>query len=432
LSLKQGANSGKYIPIAFREVIQMNEQFIQSIRNLNPNPPLRDKEIEDFYVPRPQKSYNFLKAYLLSEGNPKIPVTGPIGVGKSTELNVVKKSLENDFIIISPQSEDMFGKEEMGNISFYVLLIREMLKKIEKEKISEDLSINDSIFRNYQYEKNVRKGYSGNILVELSRFSLSEIKEKRFYDYLKGETESLYALCWAIGDCLNTHHKKRLLFVLDDFEKLDVKVIEEIFVNHSREIKELPFSLIFTYPLVLSYSDKIRIFRENYEKALYLYPVNVEGRLKNPNREAISFFKQVMQKRAPNIKFEKGLMEKMALYSGGIIRSFLHLARNTVRNAMIDEQDMVNSQNFQMELQSAREAYFRIINEEDYNGISKYLKHKETVIPGLERYINQDIILEHRDKEGIWYQINPIIEPLVVKFYDRKQKEKLFDQGRTI
>jgi len=129
----------------------MQEQFIKAIGNLNPNTPLMDKEIEDFYVPRPDNPYDYLKTYLLSEKNPKIPVTGPIGVGKSTELNVIRKNLEETFFIISPQPEDMAGKEEMGYISFIILLIREMVKMPEGGISSLKEYGIESIFASYSY-----------------------------------------------------------------------------------------------------------------------------------------------------------------------------------------------------------------------------------------------------------------------------------------
>ncbi len=112
----------------------MTNSLLEALKNLNPNTPLRGKEIEAFYVPRPDNPYKRLKTYILSEENPKLPLTGPIGVGKSTELNVIKKGLEDTFLIISPEPEEMAGKEDMGYVSFLFLLVREMLQHIDTTK----------------------------------------------------------------------------------------------------------------------------------------------------------------------------------------------------------------------------------------------------------------------------------------------------------
>jgi len=405
----------------------MKEQFIQAIRNLNPNTPLTGKEIEDFYVPRPDNPYSYLKNYLLSEETPKIPVTGPIGVGKSTELNVIRKSLEETFLIISPQPEDMIGKEEMGYISFIFLLIREMLKIPGVEIPSKMKAVlEDSEDKELKLERFLERLIDPK---KILTFSLSENSEKERYNHLRGYQDTLHSSLSLIQNSLEKKYNKKVLFIFDDFEKLDPKVIEEIFINYMGYIKKIPFPIIFTFPLVLSYSPKIQLMQNYYEKPLYLYPIDVENRESSQiNEESIKFFQEVLKKRATDVSFQKWIVEKIARSSGGLIRIFLNLARNTVNNALMDNDDIINTQHVERELQSARESYFRLLTEEDYNNISKYTVSRDAVIPGIEKYLVQDIIFEHRDQNGIWYQINPLIKPLVEKYKQRRSKEREFQR----
>jgi len=403
----------------------MKEQFIQAIKNLNPNTPLMGKEIEAFYVPRPDNPYSYLKNYLLSEETPKIPVTGPIGVGKSTELNVIRKNLEETFLIISPIPEDMAGKEEMGYISFIFLLIREMVKISGEGETLKEPGF-DSIFSSYQV---IRKAQNriGN-LEDIIHISLSEKKEKEVYTFFNDFQDALFSSLSLIKNSLEAKYNKKVLFIFDDFEKLELKVIEEIFINHRDRIKEIPLPIIFTFPLVLSYTPQIQAMQNYYEKPLYLYPISVTNRMSSaPNKESINFFQEVLEKRAVEIPFQNGIVETMALSSGGLIRIFLNLARNAVRNALMDNDDTVNAQHLERELQSARESYFRLLTEEDYTKIMPYLAPVEAVLSGIEKYLMQDIILEHRDQDGIWYQLIPLIAPLVGSFIQRRKMESMFN-----
>jgi len=409
----------------------MKEQFIQAIRNLNPNTPLTGKEIEDFYVPRPDNPYSYLKNYLLSEETPKIPVTGPIGVGKSTELNVIRKNLEESFLIISPIPEDMAGKEEMGYISFIFLLIREMVKITGGEKIPLKEYGIEPIFASYNYERIAKERHLERHPdhKEIFTLSLSENREKEIYNYLNRYQDGLYSSLSLIKNSLEKEYNKKVLFIFDDFEKLEPKVIEEIFINHSDRIKGIPFPIIFTFPLVLSYSPKIRLIQDYYEKPLYLYPIDVERRASSQsNEESIKFFQEVLEKRAFKVSFQTGIVEEMARSSGGLIRIFLNLARNSIRNAMMDNDDMVKTEHLERELQSSRETYFRLLKEDDYVKIKPYLTPNDAVPSGIEKYLIQDIILEHRDQDGIWYKIIPIITPLVNIFFERRGMESMFNK----
>ena len=405
---------------------EMPGNFLEAMRNLNPNPPLRGKEIEEFYVHRPDNPYKYWINNIYSEKNAKLPVTGPIGVGKSTELNRIIKDLQEEFLVISPEQEDLQGREGMGYVSFLILLIREMMKIVGDWSKFGIFGLNP-VFANYQYEKAYSKERFPDHR-EILNYPLSEETEKTLYDFLRFHQEKLFASLSLIKNYLEEEHKKKIIFIFDDLEKLEKKVVEDIYISHGKEIKNIPFTIIFTYPIELSYNMNIRIMQDLYEKPLYLFPVSVEGRNGKPNNAGMEFFQKVLNKRAPDISFQPGVVEKMALSSGGLIRTFLHLARNSVRNAKMDEDDMVRAEHLERELLSARESFFRIITEDEYDKISKYTILQDAVVSGMEKFISKDIILEHHDEEGIWYQINPIIDPLVKKFIIRRDKEKEFNK----
>ena len=81
------------------------QNLAEVIRYFNPQQPLRDKPLRDWYIDRPGNPLAQMRTYLqglaLHDTPVKILFTGHTGSGKSTALNKLAEEIKNQFFIVS-------------------------------------------------------------------------------------------------------------------------------------------------------------------------------------------------------------------------------------------------------------------------------------------------------------------------------------------
>ncbi len=81
------------------------KHLAEVIRYFNPQQPLRDEALKEWYIDRPGNPLAQMKTYLqglaLNDVPVKILFTGHVGSGKSTELNQLAEAIKNQFFIVT-------------------------------------------------------------------------------------------------------------------------------------------------------------------------------------------------------------------------------------------------------------------------------------------------------------------------------------------
>jgi AAA ATPase domain len=200
---------------------------------------------------------------------------------------------------------------------------------------------------------------------------------------------------------------------------------EQIFINHSDQLKRLNCHVIYTVPISLAYSRRQTLLEERYKPVDVLPMLMVKDESNHPCETGMEKLKQLILKRFHSIDksltlgniFETtAAVDKICEMSGGHVRHLMHLMKAALKHT----KDLpIPDRAVQRAISELRETYNREIDGNEW----AYLVKVDTDKAILERddvfrsLLFRRCILEYRylDDEGgivVWHDIHPLIRGL--------------------
>lgn len=294
--------------------------------------------------------------------------SGHTGSGKSTELARLKKNLEDNYYIITARIGEKYSLPSIDYRQVVFFCVTQLIEVAEKNKATLDNDEEENIlswFDERWVEETKKQGYGvgveggtgigflKNIYLKVSGkiYSGGETKEK-VSRHIEERLDQLRLNMLTIVKAINKKiAPKKLLLILEDLDKLeDRDQARKIFIEHSRQLLDIPCSIIFTFPIVLWY-DQTGLFNYPIRYILPMIPVSeapAGGDLSDRDRkskaeEGRKILTQIVYQR---IDENAGLIEPEALTyminkSGGLIRDLFYLLREAALGAKIDNREQI-------------------------------------------------------------------------------------------
>jgi AAA ATPase domain len=383
---------------------------------------------------------------LRSEGVTCQLYSGHRGAGKSTELLRLKQYLEDNHyrvVYFAVDDEDLEPEDtEYGDV--LIACARQLIKQLNPAKPNEkttmgrlrtwsdklwrtlhDLGLTELSLEEFSYETpdlglgkvsttiktDIAKRQQIRRQVELDADSLINILNQLIRDALSGETSD------------------RLVLIVDNLDRVVEKFdpasgrsnYEQIFVNHSDDLKALDCHLIYTVPIPLVYSFQATAMEERYKPAEVLPMVMVKTSDGQPCLKGVGVMKDIIQRRfraadqrldLVDMFEEMAAVEQLCLMSGGHVRNLMNLMKATLQNT---ETLPIQNRAVKRAMSELRDTYRRTIEESDWALLARVYLDK-TIINDDEhrKLLFQRCILEYwclnEDEEEVkWHDIHPLI-----------------------
>ena len=232
-----------------------------------------------------------------------------------------------------------------------------------------------------------------------------------------------------IKDALNGAPSDRLVLIADNLDRVVEKFdpdsrrsnYEQIFVNHSDDLKALDCHLIYTVPIPLVYSFQATAMEERYKPVEVLPMVMVKTQDGLPCPKGIEVMKDIIQRRfraadqgldLVDMFEEMAAVEQLCLMSGGHVRNLMNLMKATLQNT---ETLPIQNRAVKRAMSELRDTYRRTIDETDWALLARVHLDK-TIINNDEhrKLLFQRCILEYgclneEEEEVKWHDIHPLI-----------------------
>ncbi len=409
------------------------QRLSEAFRYLDPRKPLREAWFEIFHVPRPDRArLQDLRDYLdLSEEEAfvKILFTGPRGSGKSTELYLLSRMLEQTHFIVSVPGERIF---EFADVSYQDVFVA-MGLAVYEAAVQAGLSSPDveeaAWGLRYWYEERVVEEESSDQITTTqirARISFLEwgrewqssptwrervrrITETRLSDLLTRLNHLLRMLHQALG--------KRLLILFDDLDKIyDLDQARNLFLNQALLKPEA--QIIYTVPIALIHRPDFQQARLSFDKTIILPNIaafTLEGQ---PYELGRRFLRALLLKRMAQGLITPEALERLVTLSGGVLRELVGRARDAILRARrrAGDHGPIDVTDVEVVIQEVANTFRRTLHRNDYPALQQILETKS--IQDLEpivvaRLLHGMAVLEYNDKGRNWWDVHPVVKILL-------------------
>jgi len=348
------------------------------LRAVKPEP-LKGKDFENFFVEtdkaRGDRAAMFLEKYFKANRDDepqKVLFMGHRGSGKSTELYRVGTYLEETFKIINFSIRDEIDITDLQ----YVDLIFVILNKLYEEAITDKISIDDRVLENLErYWRDER--FLETLKVEKASIETGAQLKGGFWDFIRLHVKGILSTGTEYKDVVRQYIKPRLsqfltgtndfidnvtmaykqtgkmpLLILEDLDKLDIAVAEELFLKRKNILTGFNIHIIYTFPIFLHYSGSFNEIAGVFDHHKLLSMLKVSNKDESPNETGREIIRKIVEKRADRQLFQPEALDFLIEKSGGSLRHLFDMLKNAALNAWTGDSEatVVN-------LSAAKQAY---------------------------------------------------------------------------
>lgn len=396
---------------------------------------------------------NSYKSYLM----------GHKGCGKTTELQKIKKEIEDKYYIFYDNKLDNYYTSITDYTDFIYYLATTVVERIKndetlKKHTQKDIcslfeTIKNKIFGQEIYEQIFEKEMSvsaeagintdtifsklaGVFLKISAKANLAEETKKTLTMSIQNTIsdfhEALCELVSKVGEVVYNEKQQLLLLIIDGLDKIqDAKVQKDIFVENCVNIYDIPCNIIFTFPISLNYTCSFAQVISGFEHHRLSMIKLHEKEYDKPFEAGIKAMEELISKRMDLSLFEDEKIYKFAIWkSGGLIRDLFHMITDAASNARlrdgqkIEKEDMIESYN-KLKSDYIR-SYFKIFDEIIEVVYNDEQKNKSLINDENDDKImnmfSKGILIEYNG-EG-WHDIHPAIRDYIFSRPENINKRK--------
>ncbi len=359
------------------------------------NKPLGIEDIDKYYVNadkgRGLTPMKKMKRLLVRNpgGSYKFLFAGYKGCGKSTELNKLQKELNQDFIILNFSVLKELDVLNINYIELFLALMKRLFDFVKEEK---NIKIPEKYVKNitnWAQSKEIEEISNKYLGVDIqtsaqaklgipffadffARFTASAKASSSLKETLKRKVEpklsELILNCNLLINEIKNQSKKigkqGLIVIVEDMDKVDLALGEDIFYVHSAQLTQLNCHTIFTFPIALKYYIRFTTIKNNYTDSFDLPMIRINNKDGDPFKEGRELMREIIRKRMDIPLFESlDIMEKMIGYSGGCLWDLFRMIKDAADNALEREREVIAEEDFKVAYLYLKSDYESTISE---------------------------------------------------------------------
>jgi hypothetical protein len=206
---------------------------------------------------------------------------------------------------------------------------------------------------------------------------------------------------------------KRVLVIVEDLDKADLKTAKELFYEHARPLLEPAVSVIYTFPVALRHDNTFMQVQMNFPEVEVLPNIKTEQKDETPYPPGVEMMQEIVRRRVEEDLFAPDALEKLAMLSGGVPRELIALARQAVLEALLKQQAQVDLEAVERAAQRKRRDYDVLLSQKQRQLLGKV--HRQKTIDNEEIYrelLHNLSVLEYRNAQ-VWHDVHPLARHLI-------------------
>ncbi len=242
-----------------------------------------------------------LRARLDDREDCKILFYGHGGSGKSTELNKLVGELKDSFLVVNFSVREEMSLTDVNSEDLILVLVERLVARAQAQALPVDQAALQGVydyFASYTDTRTEEDARAGKIeagaevktpailsgLVNLFAGFKAEVRYEA-----RNETSRIARIRRRPGDLLNWANllinavrqalppNLRLLFIVEDLDKLDIATARQVFVEKTNILTGLNANIIYTIPIFTFHSPDARILHTQFQQAVSLPMIKVTG-----------------------------------------------------------------------------------------------------------------------------------------------------------
>lgn len=385
----------------------------------------------------------------------KLVFTGHSGCGKSTLLAELGFRLKDTdrYFVVSFSISDTIERSAVDHVNILFAMALKLLEAAELRQVKLKPGIKVELYRwlgkHTQTESNAVEAEitaSGEASLEggipgLIKF-LAAIKSKlKVNSVIRNEITREFAKKISeliikidqIQTYIETATNQHVLVVIDDLDKLDLAVVESIFIKNIQPLLDPNCRIIYTIPIAILRDVNIKRGLEQVVKQIHTMRVTKffsKQEVRNPGRlanaEYVEIFGQVIDRRLPSELIDPAIKQEIILKSGGVLRELIRLVdrccdkclqqiRSQLRKSKFDQVPIVNRSVLDEVLIDFQIEFAEPLGKVDLASLKQIYDDMEPNDTENQRFLDLLhglYILEYRNSE-LWYDLHPIVQDLL-------------------
>jgi hypothetical protein len=335
---------------------------------------------------------------------------------------------------------------EMSDVN-HVNILFSIAVQMMSEAETQNLTIKDSIKKSFyqwfaeqirtetnQADATVETGFNFSTLLahikgilKINSTIRQEIKQK----YERRITD-LVAQINIIASAIESQSQKKILVIVDDIDKIDLAQVRDIFQSHIKAIMLPGFRIIMTIPIAAlrEVALKATLQTETNDQIVQMpvYKLFKQGEINSPNAipdpQIIATLTEIITKRIDPALIDPDTLEKICLYSGGVLRELIRITNDCCRvclrsvrrypddNTLKIDQAVLEQSITELSLDFAES--IGKADEEIIKTVYEKSKPKDLKDQNFLDLLHGLYILEYRNGD-LWYNVHPIVVELMKK-----------------
>jgi energy-coupling factor transporter ATP-binding protein EcfA2 len=423
------------------------ERFQQAYQDLDLFPLVKLNDITNFRVDYGLEVMVRLKREIeASVKNGKFVFAGHRGCGKSTLLKRLAIDMQTQHFVVFFSIADLIEMSGITHTNILYAIALQLLSQATKQQIPVAKDVQETLLN---WNTTVRtqtstQATAGEVsigvdhILELVTAKLQQ--EKSFRDELEKTFErrlsDLVGNIERLAAAIQTTKSKPVLVIIDDLDKLDLGLVEEIYRNNIKSLFSPQLRIVFTIPVsavqepqVMGALNSEGIVRPHLFPVAKFYPKDDRHNSQaEPVSKPLKTFLEVLSKRLPDDLIEPQTARQIVLKSGGVVRELVRIARECCTECMVQleidpEQatTKINDEILTVSLRNLRNDFARQIGSKLYDLLVEVYKTAETPDAsddGFVKLLHGLMVLEYLN-DALWYDVHPIVVDLL------KQKQRI-------
>lgn len=434
------------------------EAFRAAGRDLQLDPLVTEKDLARLGVEYQTKLIDELESAIedaVGKDN-KLVFTGHRGCGKSTLLAELGFRLRDTsrYFVVNFSISDTIERSAVDHVNILFSMALQLLENAERRQVKLKPGIKKELYRwlgkHTQTESQAVEAEietSGEASLEgglpgVMKF-LAAVKSKlKVNSVIRNEISVEFArkiseLITKINEIqiyIENATNQSVLVIIDDLDKLDLAVVESIFIKNIQPLLDPNCRIVYTIPIAILREVNIKRGIEQVVKQIYTMPVtkffskkDVRDPARVANAEYIEIFQMVIDRRFPAELIDTAVKQEIILKSGGVLRELIRLLdrccdkclqqiRSQLRKSKFDGLPILNRSVLEEVLIDFQIEFSQPLGKIDFASLKQIYEEMKPIDTENQRFLDLLhglYVLEYRNAL-LWYDLHPIVMDLLL------------------
>ncbi len=403
----------------------------QALNTFSPTA-LSDGNLDLYYVEHPRKLLDLMEQRLRTEKRLKLLFTGHRISGKTTALNALTRRLHDAFFIVNFSVLDSLNAHDVHYTDLMLVMAARLLEQATDEKLfpkGVKALVKDNLLDDVRlwFEKRIEglqfvpatkdKEIGGQVnflAVQLeAKVSTETATRQTLRERISLHLSELLDRMRYVIDEVERNGQRRVLFIVEDIDKLNLANARDLFLEHARSLTTVPASIIYTFPIALRNSLEFTHITPNFGRHYILPPVQLHDQTGKPDAEGQRILREIFLRRLDENLIEADALDTLISASGGLVGTLVRLGQWAAEHALVDGKAAIDRPSADQAIAEMRGDFKALLRQQDYEVLRQQVRGEElTNEEAVREVLYTGCLLEYLNGEP-WFGIHPIVLPLI-------------------